>query len=90
LAFSQSAITFDAIDAIGYPVGDFMVALAPTILPALAAIVVTWLRVRSGRKVRVKISNTYMEARTPDEIEQLLKAAAEFERDKHSKKHDTP
>jgi hypothetical protein len=39
---------------------------------------VAWVRVRGGRKVRVKIGDTHVEGRSPDEIEKLLKVAAEF------------
>ena len=90
VTFSQRAIAFDSIDAHGYPLGDFLVALAPTVLPAVAAIVVTWLRVRAGRKVRVKVGDTHVEARTAEEAEKLLKVAAEFRKNSNPAKRDTP
>jgi hypothetical protein len=46
--------------------------------------------VRSGRKVRVKIGDTYVEVRTAAEVESVLKSAAEFKRDSQSKKIDPP
>lgn len=88
VAFSQSAITFDSIEGGGYPVGAFALALAPFVLPAITRIVVAWLRVHSGRKVRVKVGDTYVQAQTSEEVERLLKAAAEFKRDSKSTKRD--
>jgi hypothetical protein len=88
VAFSQSAITFDSIEGGGYPVGAF--AVAALVIPYVTKIVVAWLRVRGGRKVRVKVGDTHVEAQTPEDVERLLKAAAEFKRDSRPKKRDVP
>jgi hypothetical protein len=78
VTFSQSAITFDSIAGGGYPVGAFAIALATFVPSAVAKIVVAWLRVRNGRKLRVKIGDTHVEGNTPEEVDKLLKTAAEF------------
>jgi hypothetical protein len=44
----------------------------------LAAVAVAWLHALSGRKVRLKFGDVEAEARTPEEIEQLLDRLACF------------
>jgi hypothetical protein len=44
----------------------------------LAAVAVAWLHARSGRKVRLKFGDVEAEARTPEEVEQLLDRLACF------------
>jgi hypothetical protein len=46
-------------------------AVAPILGPALGA----WLQGRAGRKLRLKVGDVEVEARTPEEIEQLLQRA---------------
>lgn len=78
--YSQRGIAFDSADALGYPLPEFLVAFSPA-MAALAAICGAWLQARYGRKIRIKIGDVEAEARTFEEIEQLLKRAQEF-RDK--------
>jgi hypothetical protein len=87
---SQSAITFDSIEGSGYPIGAFAIAIAPFLLSAVKDIVVAWVRVRGGRKVRVKIGDTHVEGHTPEEIEKVLKAAAEFKQSSKPAKRGKP
>ena len=83
---SQSALTFDAIGGGGYPTGSFAIALATAVVPSIAAVVIAWLRMRAGRKVRVKVGSTHVEAATADDVLKILVAAAEYAR--KSKGHD--
>jgi hypothetical protein len=75
--YSQRAMAFDAADALGYPLPEFLIALSPAIA-ALAALCGAWVQARYGRKVRIKIGDVEAEARTIEEIEQLLKRAQAF------------
>lgn len=74
---SQHLISLNSVGAGDYLAGTFVLALAGTVVPAVTKIVVAWIRVRAGRKVRVRIGDTYVEAKTAAEAEILLKAAAE-------------
>src|SRR5579872_5685916 len=82
--YRQTAIAFDSVDASGHPLPEFIFAIrtlaAPTIA-ALGAVLGAWLQGRYGRKARLKIGDTEAEARTPEEVERLLRTAARF-RDK--------
>ena len=59
-------------------VGQFVVTLGPPVVAAVAAVAGAWVQARYGRKVRVKFGDIEAEARTPEEVEELLKRAAEF------------
>ncbi|MGI8841068.1 MAG: hypothetical protein ACR2F8_09875 [Caulobacteraceae bacterium] len=79
---SQTAIAFDAADANGYPLPEFIVAikaLGPPAITALAAAAGAWAQARFGRKVRLKVGDVEAEGRTVAEIEKLLNMAAEFQ-----------
>ena len=79
-----------SIEGSGYPIGAFAIAIAPFLLSAVKDIVVAWVRVRGGRKVRVKIGDTHVEGHTPEEIEKVLKAAAEFKQSSKPAKRGKP
>lgn len=86
IPYSQSALALDAVDAHGFPLPEFVVAmktLGPPTITAIAGYAAAWVQGRSGRKVRLKIGEIEAEGRTVDEIEQLLKKAATFQ-DRHS------
>ena len=73
---SQRAMAFDSIDALGYPLGDFVIkTLAPTLIPAVAGLCGAWVQARYGRKVRIKVGDIEVEARTAEEVERLLMTA---------------
>lgn len=59
-------------------VGEFIVPLAQAIGPTLGVVLVAWLQGRSGRKVRMKVGDIEVEARTADELEKLLLRAQEL------------
>jgi hypothetical protein len=75
--YSQRGMAIDAADALGYPLPEFLITLGPA-AAALAALCGAWVQARYGRKVRIKIGDVEAEARTIEEIEQLLKRAQAF------------
>ena len=78
--FSQRGRTFDAIGAHGYALAEYTIKqLTPVVIPAVAGAIGIWLQARYGRKVRIKIGSVEAEARTIDEIDKLLKRAADFQ-----------
>lgn len=62
----------------GILTGQFLVALGPPVIEALAAVAGAWVQARYGRKVRLKVGDIEAEARTTEEVETLLRRAVEF------------
>lgn len=58
--------------------GQFLITLGPPVVAAVAAIAGSWVQARYGRKVRLKFDDIEVEARTPEEIEDLLKRIVGF------------
>jgi hypothetical protein len=86
--YSQTAIAFDSVDAHGYPLPEFIVAikvLGPPVIAALATAAGAWVQARYGRKVRLKIGEVEAEARTVAEVKELLKSAAKFQDRDHDR-----
>ena len=82
--YSQSAIAFDSVEGHGYPLPEFIVAmkvLGPPAIAALATAAGAWVQARYGRKVRLTIGDVEAEARTPEEVESLLRIAKQFQAD---------
>ncbi len=76
VAYSQFAIAMDAVDALGYPLAEFVVkTLGSPAIGIVTAAVTGWFAGRAGRKARIKIGEVEAEARTPEEVEDLLKRA---------------
>ncbi len=69
------AFTMDSVGAAGGLVGEFVIPLAQVIGPVLGGAAVEWLRGHAGRKLRLKMGDIEVEARTFEEIEQLLARA---------------
>jgi len=69
------AFTMDSVGASGGLVGEFVIPLAQVIGPVLGGAAVAWLQGRAGRKLRLRMDDIEVEARTPEEIEQLLERA---------------
>jgi len=87
--FSQSGMAFDSIDAHGYALAEYTIRqLAPVVIPAVTGAIGIWLQARYGRKVRIKIGPVEAEARTIDEIDKLLKRAADFQNGDSAKSSD--
>lgn len=74
--FSQRVMTFDAVDATGYALAEYVVKeLGPAAIGVIGTAVGAWISGRSGRKVRLKVGDIEAEARTIEEVEQLLQRA---------------
>ncbi|ARK76173.1 hypothetical protein KDX20_33970 [Burkholderia cenocepacia] len=70
------------------PVGmvvEFAKVIVPLLGPALGAAVTGWFQGRTGRKLRLKVGDVEIEARTPEEVEQLLKQARALQTDQRGK-----
>jgi len=78
VTFAQRGMAFDAADAVGFTVGQFLITLGPAVIAAVAAVCGGWVQARYGRKVRLKIADVEAEGRTVEEIGSLLKRAADF------------
>jgi len=78
--FSQRAMTFDAVDATGYAFAEYVIKeLGPAAIGVIGTAAGAWITGRSWRKVRLKVGDVEVEARTSEEIEQLLKQAKAFQ-----------
>jgi hypothetical protein len=76
---SQRAIAFDSVDGGGHPIAVFVVgSLALPMIAAAAHVCATWVKARSGRKLRLKVGDVVAEGQTVEDIERLLKQAAEL------------
>ena len=76
LRYSQRAMAFDSAAMLGYPLAEFVVKeLGPPAIAALATLVGTWIGGRNGRKVRLKVGDVEVEARTIEEVRSLLEQA---------------
>jgi hypothetical protein len=67
----------------------FVVDLEKFAMPA-ASLLVGWLTGRNGRKARVKVGDIEAEARTPEELERLLKRALEIRAEQEPKRIQKP
>lgn len=77
-ATSQRAFAMDAVGGGGGPIGEFIFNNAGSLIAALTTIGVTWLRVRYGRKLKLKYEDSKsgavkIEAHTIEEIEAMVK-----------------
>ena len=86
VTFSQRAMAFDSVDALGFPLAEFVIkTISPAVIPAAAVVCGAWVQARYGRKVRLKIGDIEAEGRTTAEIEDLLRQAANFRGKIHSR-----
>jgi len=83
ITYSQRGMMFDAVGVPGYPLPDYLLTLGPPVIAAAAGACGAWVQARFGRKVRLKIGDVEAEGRSVEEIESLLKLAAEFRDDDH-------
>lgn len=75
ITYSQRAITFDAVDAVGHPLAEFLIQqLGPAAITGVAGVIGAWVHARAGRRVRLKIGDKEAEADTVEKVEQLLRA----------------
>ncbi len=64
----------DSADAVGGYTGEIVVLLQ-AVSPVLTGILGAWLQSKTGRKVRLKVGDVEVEARTVSEAEKLLERA---------------
>ncbi|WP_186041511.1 hypothetical protein [Burkholderia gladioli] len=88
--FSQRAMTFDAVDATGYALAEYVIKeLGPAAIGVIGAAVGAWITGRSGRKVRIKVGDIEVEARTKEEATLLLQQAVETQAQRDGKSGGT-
>lgn len=73
-------MALDAVDAHGGYTGEIAV-LIQAVSPILTGILGAWLQSKAGRKVRLKVGDVEVEARTVEEAEQLLERAQALQRE---------
>ena len=75
-------MALDAVDAQGGAIGEYLIEFVQAGgLAVLATAIVSWLRARYGRKVKLRFGKDRVEeisAGTPQEIGEVLKHAADF------------
>lgn len=79
----------DAIGAEASLLGTFFIPLAKVAIPTLGVVLVAWLKGRSGRRVRLECDGVMAEGGTLEEVETLLKHAAEFRDSQQKSDGDT-
>ncbi len=67
----------------GMHLGQFVVTLGPPIVAAVAGVAGAWLQARYGRKVRLKFGDPEVEARSLQEVEDLLKRVNDLQDNAH-------
>ena len=72
-ASSQRAFAMDSAVGGGGPLGEFIFNHAEAILTALSTICGVWLNGRLGRKLRLKVGQTLLEATTTEELDAMVK-----------------
>jgi hypothetical protein len=82
---SPTYYVFDSANGGGGLVGEYLIPLAQAVGPMLGGALVAWLKGQSGRKVRVRIGELEIEARTVDDIEKLLRKIMELQLEGNSK-----
>ena len=88
VAYSQSAITFDSIDAYGYPLAEFAIQqLEPPTIAEVHAVLGAWVHARASRKVRIKIGDIEVEVHIAKDAEQLLRVGVKLDPRPEQQKH---
>ena len=82
---AQRGVAFDSANVRGYPIGEFVVSFH-TIGPTLEDTLVSWLRSRSGRSIRIKVGEFEAEARKIEEVHALVEAARFFQETRSSRR----
>lgn len=62
--YSQRGMAFDAVDVMGYPLPEFVVAVTPiavAVIGGVVDLVKKWMETRPGRGVRFKDGDRYVE-----------------------------
>lgn len=69
-------------------VGAFCLEMVKGVGPAMFTALGVWLQARYGRRVRLKVGDIEAEARTKEEVEQLIARAQKIQRNNEPKKID--
>lgn len=83
--FHQRAITFDSVDAHGYPIGEWASALKPAVVLSVWAservikLLIEWIKAKNGRKIRVKLGDISVETTSPSEVEKIFESLKKHE-----------
>lgn len=75
ILYSQRNMTFDAVGAEGYAIGQYVITAAQIAGPIVGVAVGAWIQGRAGRKVRLKVGDIELEAHSPADIERLVAQA---------------
>jgi hypothetical protein len=78
ISYNQISIALHTADAGGWPLGQFLLSFGQEAIPPLAALAGAWVQARYGRRVRLKIGDVEVEARTIEEIERLEAVVRSF------------
>ena len=78
-ATSQRAFVMDAVGGGGGPLGEFIFNNAGTLITALTTLAGTWIGSRYGRKLKLKIGDTEIEANTVAELEKMVELIKKIE-----------
>ncbi|WP_186188064.1 hypothetical protein [Burkholderia gladioli] len=81
-------MALDSAEAVGGFTGEIAV-LIQAVSPLLTGILGAWLQSRAGRKVRLKVGDIEVEARTVEEADQLLQRAQALQANQESAKGHT-
>lgn len=78
--YSQRGMAFDSIEAVGFPLGEFVIRFGPVAVAAISAPIAAWLTTKYGRRVRIKVGDVEVEGRSVQELNELLKLVDEHRR----------
>lgn len=67
---------------------EYVLPVAQAVGPIIGAGLSAWFQGRAGRKLRLKVGDLEVEARTPEEIEQLLELAQALEARREAPKNE--
>lgn len=70
--YSQRSIVFDSVEALGYPLGEFVIEFTVAMVPVLTTAVGGWFLSRKGRKIRMEFNGEVLEASSIKEMEKLI------------------
>jgi hypothetical protein len=75
ILYSQRSMTFDAVGAEGYAIGQYVISVAQIAGPVVGVAVGAWIQGRAGRKVRLKIGEIELEAYSQEDMDLLVDKA---------------
>lgn len=78
ILYSQRRMTFDAVGAEGYAVGQYVISVAQIAGPIVGIAVGAWIQGRAGRKVRLKVGEIELEAHSQADMDLLVDQALEL------------